>query len=103
MRIPYTNKRGFKQIREVPEGGDGSRGALVGPPDLSDLGLRESELQELNNLLCDAGLVDYESTINSRTKLIEVVQKFTGNRDKAFMIQILVIYQKTVQEALTDG
>lgn len=99
MRVNYTQTNGFKQVREVPatvtDPKEYVRGALIGPPDLSDLGLSLEQTKKLNNWLVDQGLAEYAAINKPKgyDKVLAGIKNVTGNADKKLMLRLLVIYQ----------
>lgn len=97
MFVDYTDKRGWKQLREVPDGllttDDYGKGILIGPPDISSLPLSDERQRLLNNLLCEAGMYDYTGIKGRRRELLDIIQRVNGSRDMELLKQILAIYQ----------
>lgn len=97
MLVTYTQKNGFKQVREVPanltDEKDYSRGILVGPPDLSDLRLPLEKERALNNLLVERNLATFAAAQRNRNQLMDVIKEIYGLKDKDKMIELLIIYQ----------
>jgi hypothetical protein len=99
MRVNYTQKNGFKQIREVPANvtneQEYSRGIFIGPPDLSGLGLPLEQTKQLNNWLVDQELVEFSALgrPGNYDKLLAGIRAVTGKADKELMVRVLIIYQ----------
>lgn len=102
MFVDYTDKRGWKQLREVPDGllttDDYSKGILVGPPDCSSLPLSSEKQRLLNNLLFEAGMVEYANIKGRRRELLDIVQRLTGGRDTDLLKHIIALYQHQFYE-----
>ena len=99
MRVNYTQKNGFKQVREVPANltneEEYKRGILVGPPDLSGLGLPVDQTKQLNNWLVDQGLTEFQilGRPGNYDKLLTGIQDVIGKKDKELMVRVLTIFQ----------
>ena len=63
MLVIHETSTGLKEVREVPNGAfprDYHKGVLVGPPDLTPLGLPFSKMVALNNRLVEEGIIEFE-------------------------------------------
>lgn len=102
MFVDYTDKRGWKQLREVPDGllttDDYSKGILVGPPDLSSLPLSGERQRLLNNLLFEAGMYEYPNIKSRRRELLDITRRISGRRDTDLLKQIIALYQHQFYE-----
>lgn len=100
VQVIYTNSDGMREIRYVPEGTPPTQwgmGVFAGPPDLSELPLKEEQKVELNNKLVDAGLIDYTSLSGRRFELLRIIQAIPGINQPAateLRYEILRIYQQ---------
>ena len=97
--VIYTNAQGLKEVRRVPQGlppSGYSRGVLVGPPDLSSVGLEMSALVSLNNRLVDLGLITYDDLRGNRADFVRAVKEALGDRqDTAYVVKcVLSVYQR---------
>lgn len=97
--VKYTNTKGYKQYREVPDNTDESdfgKGILIGPPDLSSVPLSEFKRRQLNNILFSMGLLTYKQLSGNRGRLVtELVKDFKMSKKDAALIRnwIVSIYQ----------
>lgn len=102
MFVDYTDKRGWKQLREVPNGllttDDYSKGILIGPPDLSSLPLSDKQQRLLNNLLFGAGMYEYPNIKSRRRELLDMIYHISGGRDTELLKQIIALYQHQFYE-----
>lgn len=100
----YTNEEGFKEIRRVPDNAsylDYPYGALVGPPDLSELGLTAKKAKELNHALVDANLVSLRLLGGKRIELIRIIERVLGTTKVSdYRDMIIRLYQ---QEAFPEA
>lgn len=98
--VVYTTNQGWLEFRKVPHNlhpADYYKGLLVGPPDLTSLGLSEEDTLALNNALVGAGYADYKSLAGRRLNLLRLVESTLGiSEEEAVKIrlQIIGLYQK---------
>lgn len=101
-KISYTNDEGLKQVVEVPTDIIDEtlyrHGIHLGPPDLSALNLDQERRIALNNLLCDAEIIDYQSLSGRRHEVVEKMKQLgIPDQDaKHLMVALVAIYQGTL-------
>lgn len=96
--VEYTNTQGFKEFRVVPDAAtpsDYRKGALAGPPDLSDLDLSYEERKKLQNLLVDADMKDYGMLKGRRGELVNILKQVRPQEDvRPLRNAVLALYQQ---------
>lgn len=98
--VVYTTSSGWLEFRKVPHDlhpADYCKGLLVGPPDLTELGLSEEDTLTLNNALVSAGYADYKSLAGRRLDLLRTVKSVLGISDEdasKIRLKIIGLYQK---------
>lgn len=77
QRSNYTDPEGMKKVVLLPEGAPESeayRGIVVGPPDLSSLGLPKETEVRLNNELHARRIVTAQDAIQHRAEIVLALQ-----------------------------
>ena len=96
--VVYTNNIGLEEVRRVPNGlqpKDYDKGILIGPPDISSLKLKRSELVKLNHALIDAEFLNYRDLTGKRGQLLRILREVTGKEDvRELRTQLLILYQR---------
>jgi hypothetical protein len=76
--VVYTShSTGYKEFRKVPttlHPIDYDKGVFLGPPDISRLHLSKEMTLALNNVLVDAGYMNYTSLVGRRRDLLMLLQ-----------------------------
>ena len=106
--VVYVDRRGFKQIREVAAGtmpNDYHCGVVIGPPDLSTVGLSLMKTKALNNLLVDAMLIEYVDLRGNRPVLMAILKKFVNDKKdlRGLRDKVLAIYQQAYYPEIFEG
>lgn len=93
--VGYTDSNGYSWYVLVPDDAireEYDRGIVVGPPDLSELGLDEELLKKLYKRLVDALIVDAPTLLPKRPELVSILNEL--GIGKARMREIVSIYQR---------
>lgn len=91
MIVHYTNQQGFKYLVAVPDNTAAeyySHGAIIGPPDLSELGLVAADLQKLHNGLVDIGV--YNGDTLDRAKIRQLLKDLKISLDERWITAVFV-------------
>lgn len=105
--VIYTTSDGLQEFRKVPtylHPSDYGTGILVGPPDLTELGLSRKDTKALNHALVDAKFVDYKSLTGRRKDLLSIVKKAlkcTDAKATELRLKVIGLYQRSYY--LIDG
>lgn len=99
MKVVYTNREGFSEVREVPNGlpsKDYDKGILIGPPDLSPLKLKKEDRIKLTNALVKEGFLSWKDFSGRRHVLMTILGTIVPDRSKKIELRnkIFEIYQK---------
>lgn len=76
--IEYTNSEGYLTIRLVPDDAEEEnyhQGLVLGPPDLSEIPIKEDERKLLSNALARERLLRYPHLSGNRGRLLELAQR----------------------------
>jgi hypothetical protein len=92
--VKYNDRQGYSWAMLVPEEEklDYSRGAILGPPDLTSLGLTEQTLKKLHKLLVESNLYNAAQLMGNRKRLVQIIQQL--NLDRKLVREITMIYQR---------
>jgi hypothetical protein len=93
--VSYTDGDGYSWLVLVPDDAtreDYDRGIVVGPPDLSELGLEEELLKKLYKRLVDALIIDAPTLLPKRPELIDILNGLGIGKTR--MREIVSIYQR---------
>lgn len=98
--VTYTNEQGLKKVVEVPynlvDKTQYRHGILLGPPDLSSIGLNSENTRLLNDALCDLGILDYATMSGRRHQALEAIKTFVFDDQQAKEIlgSLIALYQQ---------
>lgn len=92
MQVVYVDSLGRKSLVAVPQGGEShpERGIVLGPPDLSELGMTEEQTTALHNELFSRGILTYRDARRRRDEIMSSLM--TALRVSAE--QIMVSYKE---------
>lgn len=100
-RVVYTDNDGLKWVMEVleetPKEDWGNTGILLGPPDLTSLGLTKKKRIELQNELVSHNWIQAPDLRGRKRELIQLIKKM--NLPNSLVRHVLSIYQYAYYDA----